>query len=71
MVARLGLELTMVEPTEEQLIKVADAVMQDLSHRSGAFNMLISEFQDDPEIYREIRLSIGRRAWDVVVAESR
>jgi hypothetical protein len=54
------------EPTEEQLIKVADHILEDLLDRSGIGDQLSMVRGDDVEIYREIQLAIGRRAWDAV-----
>jgi hypothetical protein len=57
------------QPSEEALIRVAQAILRDLEDRRGIKQQLQAVRWEDPGIYREIQLAIGRLAWDAVMAE--
>ncbi len=58
-----------MDPSKEQLIRVADAALSDLLDRNGIGEQLGQLKYDDPQLYEEIQLSVGKLAWDAVVVE--
>ncbi len=54
---------------DEALIRIADRILADLEDRRDVKRAFQALKYDDPPIYREIQLAIGKLAYEGVVAE--
>jgi hypothetical protein len=58
-----------MKPTPAQLIDIADHILADLLDRRGIRQELEEIKLSDKEVWREIQLAIGQRAWAAVHRE--
>jgi hypothetical protein len=56
-------------PTPEDCKSVAQAIMADLKDRGGIGDILSSIEGDDPKVWEDIVLSVGKIAFEAVRAE--